>query len=273
MRDPGSIARLGALVALVGSAACSALVACTGTTVDHQAVPQAPTVEHFSISSIDTRYATGLSQEEEAIAAEYEVGERLAEKIQGWATETGMWGGVQSLAIEVDSLLLRKRFATEGLEEWAANTPRPVQDRLGIQVEIRQGERVLHRMEVVREKGLADDHWNAIASTDRAMDDLIAETAWQVVYELTPTGYDEAIIRIGHRDGVQPATVIASKRGLLSYGQMLKGAVTNEYSLGDLDDVYCGASLSKPSWMPWWLWDPVTYKKCKQRAEEAAKRK
>jgi len=159
MRDPGSIARLGALVALVGSAACSALVACTGTTVDHQAVPQAPTVEHFSISSIDTRYATGLSQEEEAIAAEYEVGERLAEKIQGWATETGMWGGVQSLAIEVDSLLLRKRFATEGLEEWAANTPRPVQDRLGIQVEIRQGERgVAGRLRVDTDRLRRGDH-------------------------------------------------------------------------------------------------------------------
>jgi hypothetical protein len=253
-------------------AGCSVLAACTGTTVVHRAVSQAPTAEHFSISSIDVRYATALRPEEEAIAAEYDVGERLAEKIQGWTKETGMWGGAQCLAIEVDSILLRNRFRNGYLEGWDADAPQPVQDRLGIQVEILQGDRVLHRMDVVREKGLGDDHWDTIYSTDRAMDDLIAEAAWQVVYELTPTGFDEAIVRIGHRDGVQPATVIASERGLLGSGQMLKGAATNEFGVGDLDDAYCGASLSKPSWIPWWLWDPVTYQSCKARAEEAAKR-
>jgi hypothetical protein len=31
---------------------------------------------------------------------------------------------------------------------------------------------------------------------------------------------------------------------------------------------------AEPGWMPWWLWaDPVSWKKCKERAEENARRR
>ena len=109
------------------------------------------------------------------------------------------------------------------------------------------------------------------------MDGLIAEVAWQIVYRMTPPGYDEAIIRAGYRDHVRTATTIAAGRGFLSFSEFQKASwalrLTHEEAY--LDDFRCGAALSKPRWMPWWLSAFPRlgfYKRCEARAADAAKR-
>ena len=65
--------------------------------------------------------------------------------------------------------------------------------------------------------------------------------------------------------------MIAGRRGLLSYGQLMKAITMGKFH-HNFVDVGCASALAKPSWYPWWLWAPFSYKKCQSRAIEAAKR-
>ena len=148
------------------------------------------------------------------------------------------------------------------------------EDHLDLDVEVLQEQEVLHRMEIRRTFPVTNRTVQQVLSSQRAIDDLTSDVAWQIVFELTPPGYDEAIILAGHRDGVAPATIVAEKRGLLSVSDLLGSAVTGQSRENSLSDMFCASILAKPSWMPLWLWsDPWSYKKCQERAEEDARRR
>ncbi len=186
-----------------------------------------------------------------------------------------MWGGRQALRLELRSVRLPARW------QWDTHGPLVVgsgvgyrgEDHLDLGVEVLQGRELLHSMEILRTFPVTNRTIQQALSSKRAIDDLTSDVAWQIVFELTPPGYDEAIIRAGHRDGVAPATVVAEKRGLLGYGELLKSAATGQSREASPADIHCAVTLGGPSWIPQWLWaDPWSLKKCKERAEEDARR-
>ena len=229
---------------------------CTGTTVEHEHIPQEHSIEYFSFSEVEAAYAAGLIEESEALVTKYQPGEEISAQVEIYAEETGMWGGIQTVALEVRSIRLPERGKCSD-------------DHLAVAVAIWEADRELHRMEIAHKIDYFDAEWGEIFSSDRAMRDLIGAVAWRIVYEMTPPGFDEAIICAGHGNGIRPATVEAGRRGFLSYGEALKAASENKFDTPT--DAYCAGSLAKPSWLPWWLWD-FGYKKCEARAREAAKR-
>jgi hypothetical protein len=255
----------------------AALLACASTSVEHNAVPRAHTPEHFSFSTIQVVYPSNLTPDHDALVRRYQPCEQVAANVQRWAEETGMWGGQQRLRIEMRSVQLPARW------QWDTHGPLVVgsgvgyrgEDHLDLGVQVLQQEDVLHHMQIARRFPIIDRTIQQTLSAQGAMDDLTLDVAWQIVFELTPPGYDEAIILAGHRDGVHPATTKAARRGLLSWGQGMKAAATGKM---DLADAYCGEALSKPSWLPlwlWWIYDPTYiagYKRCRERAEEDARR-
>ena len=259
----------------VGILALAPLLACTSTVVDHEAVPRAHTPEYFSYSSIEVVYPADLTLEQQALVRRYRPGEEVAHKVRAWFEETGLWGGRQALRLELRSLRLPARW------QWDTHGPLVIgsgvgyrgEDHLDLGVEVLQEQELLHRMEILRTFPVTHRTIQQTLSSQRAIHDLTSDVAWQIVFELTPPGYDEAIIRAGHRDGVAPATVVAEKRGLLGVGELLKSAVTGQSREASFADTYCAATLGGPSWIPQWLWaDPWSLKKCKERAEEDARR-
>jgi hypothetical protein len=256
--------------------ALAPLLACASTVVDHEAVSRAHTPEYFSFSSIEVVYPSDLTSEQEVLVHRYQPGDEVARKVRAWFEETGMWSGRQALRLELHSVRLPAR--------WQWDTYRPLvigsgvgyrgEDHLDLRVEVLQEQKLLHRMGILRTFPVTNRTIQQVLSSKRAIDDLTSDVAWQIVFELTPPGYDEAIILAGHRDGVATATLVAERRGLLSYGELLKDITTGQDQGSSLVDTYCAATLAKPGWMPWWLWaDPVSWKKCKERAEEDARRR
>jgi len=253
------------------------LLGCAQTSVvQHQAVPQAHTPEYISISSIDVEYVESLNARERSLATRYRPGERVAEKIRDWAEETGMWGGAQSLVIRVISVGFKWRF------DHTLRFETPLEnlidtDRLGTEIELRQANRLLHSAHVERSVPEGTQAASPFADySGPSMDHLAADVAWQIVYELTPPGYDETIIRAGVRDRVQAAWHVAARRGLITRDEwsifMMRGA--------DNKDVRCGYLLSKSPELPLWLWKAWTwgpfhmsYEECQERAAQAARRR
>ena len=252
------------------------LLACSSTQVDHQAVARAHTPEHFRFSTIVGVYPTGLSADEQALVQRYRPVEEVARKVRGWSEETGLWGGRQALRIELRSVRLPARW------QWKSAGPLVIgsgvgyrgEDHLDLGVEILQEQKLLHRMEILRTFPATNRSVAQVLSSERAMDDLSSDVAWQIVFELTPPGYDEPIIRAGHRDGVAAATIVAQKRGLLGVGELVGAAATGRSREAGVTDTYCASVLAGPSWMPDWLWaDPISLKKCRERAAEDARRR
>jgi len=260
----------------VGMFALAPFLACASTVVDHEAVSRAHTPEYFSFSSIEVVYPSDLTSEQEVLVHRYQPGDEVARKVRAWFEETGMWSGRQALRLELHSVRLPAR--------WQSDTYGPLvigsgvgyrgEDHLDLRVEVLQEQKLLHRMGILRTFPFTNRTIQQVLSSKRTIDDLTSDVAWQIVFELTPPGYDEAIILAGHRDGVAPATILAEKRGLLSVSELLKSAATGQSREGSLSDTYCAVALAKPSWMPLWLWsDPWSYKKCQERAEEDARRR
>jgi len=250
--------------------------ACTSMVVEHDAIPRDHTPEYFSFSRIDVAYPASLTTEQEALIHRYRPGELVALSIRAWAQETGMWGGPQALRLELRSVRLPARW------QWDRHGPLMVgsgvgyrgEDHLDVGVEVLQEQEVLHRMEVVRTFPALHRTIAQVHSSERAIEDLTSDVAWQIVFELTPPGYDEGVIRAGHRDGVAAATVVAERRGLLGIGEIFEATATQRDREAGLADKYCALTLAKPGWMPWWLWvDPISWKKCHERAEEDARRR
>ncbi len=252
------------------------LLARSSTKVDHQAFPRAHTPEHFRFSTIVGAYPSGLSAGQRALVHRYRPVEAVARKVQAWSEETGLWGGRQALRIELRSVRLPARW------QWDDAGPLVIgsavgyrgEDHLDLGVEILQQQVLLHRMEIKRTFPATNRSVAQVFCSERAMDDLSSDVAWQIVFELTPPGYDEPIIRAGHRDGVAAATMVAEKRGLLNVGELLGAAATGRSREAGVTDKYRASVLAGPSWMPDWLWaDPVSLKKCRERAAEDARRR
>ena len=251
----------------------AALTACTGTAVTRD-VQTTRAVEAFSIQAVRVRYPPGLSTEQARLVEAYRPAERIGARVEEWARELGMWGSPDVLTLKVDRLRLPAR--------WKTNQHGPIligtsagyrgEDHLGMRVDISRYDETLIELDILRSIAAFERRFPGLFSSDYAMNAMIDELAWQVLYELTPPGYDEGVILLGHEKDVDTATIVAARRGLLSYATMLKESAAGTFRW-NLQDNWCGSSLSKPAWIPWILWDPFTYKSCQARAAEDAQRR
>lgn len=249
------------------------LTACTGTAVTRE-IQSTRTIETFSIQEIRTRYPLNLSPEQLKLIETYQPAERIAARLEEWAKDLGMWGSPDVLTLNVDRLRLPARWETSqhGPIVIGSAAGYRGEDHLGMHVDVsRFGDRVFE-LDILRSVGAFERRFPELFSSDYAMSAMIDELAWQVLYELSPPGFDEGVILLGHKNGVDTATIVAARRGLLSYGTMLKESAAGTFRWS-LRDNWCGSALSKPAWIPWFLWAPFTYKSCQARAVEHARRR
>jgi hypothetical protein len=261
--------------------------------VSHRPGPRDHTIEIFSISSVEATYSPALQGADRILAAERRPGEAIAERVREWSQATGLWGGPLALRIEIQSV----RF-----DQLPETLPDSVsvdfeKSAFGVGVEIFDDADLVHRMDV----GTHRKAWRGASNlsettSDGRFDALVNEIAWQIVYELTPPGYDEEIIRLGYLEDVFPAGVAAGRRGMLTAGQIWLdggfGVGVNLLVSDDDDDFHCAFTLAKPSWIASWMWGcwvlnfpmptawinlafhshDLSYEECQQRARKAAER-
>jgi hypothetical protein len=251
----------------------AALTACTKTAVVRE-VQTTRAIETFSIQAIRGRYPPNLDSEEAKLVEAYRPVERIAARVQEWAKELGMWGSPDVLTLEVDRLRLPARWETSrhGPIVIGSAVGYRGEDHLGMHVDVSRYDENLFELDILRSIATFERRWPELFSSDFAMNAMIDELAWQVMYELSPPGHDEGVILLGHENGVDTATIVAARRGLLSYGTMLKESAAGTFRWSLLD-AGCGSVLAKPAWVPWFVWAPFTYKSCQARAAEHAQRR
>ncbi len=265
MRLRGALALyLGLVTAIVSG--------CTSTGVRRQ-VKGTRVIEFFSIQAVHVRYPSGLDPDQMALVQRYQPGELVASRVEEWSRELGMWGSPDELTIIVDRLRLPVRWKTSQHGPIVIGTAAGYrgEDHLGMRVEVRRNEELVYEIDVLRSVAALDRRFPELFSSDYSMGAMIDELAWRILYELTPPGYDEEVILLGHERNVGSATMKAARRGLLSYGTMLKESAEGTFRW-NLKDNVCGSALSKPGWLPWFFWAPITYKPCEARAEMDARR-
>jgi len=245
---------------------------CTSTAIRRE-VQSAHIVESFSIQAIHIQYPKNLNPDQEALIAKYQPGERIGSRVEEWSRELGMWGAPDELTIRVDRLRLPARWETiqHGPIIIGSAAGYRGEDHLGMRIEVWRNEEVVYELDILRSVAAFERRFPELFNSDYAMGAMIDELAWRVLYELTPPGYDDAVILLGHERNVASATIKAARRGLLSYGAILKESAAGTFRW-NVKDVACGAALSKPRSVPWFLWAPFSYKACQDRAEKDARR-
>ena len=108
--------------------------------------------------------------------------------------------------------------------------------------------------EVRTELGAMDRSIGEDYSAEFALDNMIDNLAWRIVFDLTPAGHDDRILNIAKEEGVVPAIQELGWRGELSYGEVLKYSAVDTFR-GNFKLVSCAASLAKPDGVPAFIWD------------------
>src|SRR5262245_66520347 len=98
-----------------------------------------------------------------------------------------------------------------------------------MQVEASRYGKPIVELDILRSIAAFERRWPELFSSSYSMNVMIDELAWHVLYELTSPGYDERVILLGHENGVDTATIVAARRGLLSYGTMLKESAAGTF--------------------------------------------
>ena len=138
--------------------ACSAYkTAPTETSVEHAPIPREHTFEALSISSVEVHDADDLSLKQRALSLKYQPGEQIATRVREWSETTGVWGGPQSLRLEIAAIRLLERNLLFDSYATDRETDEGVEDRLGVIAEVRENGEVVHRIDLERTQGFLGD--------------------------------------------------------------------------------------------------------------------
>jgi hypothetical protein len=267
--DLGIVGGVGALLVLGIACGCYK-TAPTGSEIVHDSPSRARPPESISISSIEAGYSDELSLKQRALGLKYEPAEGIAKLVRKWCERVGIWGGPQSLHIEARAARIKHRLFHPNDYVADRENDEGVMDRLAVAAEVREGEEVVHTVDLERTQGfLGDTTWGAIFSQEVAMNNLIEDIAWRIVFELTPPGYDDEIIRLGYESYVHSATVLAYRRGLLTAADYFRLRIIRMNIFGDYPiDFFCGIEIALSEAED----SSETFLECSARAEQSRSR-
>jgi hypothetical protein len=220
-RACGSVDRIEACAVLLG---CLSLAACTSTQVTGDR-PELEEVQSFRIGSTETRYAADLPADRISRAREHRVVLEVASLVEDWMTETGRWGGADTVRIEVD----RFRLPAAGTR-WATAQAKG-NDYLGAEVSVLREGQPLARFQVEHTIGAGDRSIAENYSADRALENLVEAVAWSVAHELTPFEERRGIFEVGKREQIERAIEMLELCGELSYAEAAKYGALGKISL------------------------------------------
>jgi hypothetical protein len=217
-----SVDNIGACAALLG---CLSLVACTSTQVAGDR-PEIEELQSFRIGSTETSYGADLPADRISRAREHRVVLDVARLLEEWMTETGRWGGPDTVRIEID----RFRLPAAGTR-WATAQAKG-NDYLGAEVSVMRDGQSLATFHVEHTIGAGDRSIAENYSADRALENLVEAVAWSVAYELTPFEERRGIFEIGKREQIERAIEMLELCGELSYAETMKYSALGKISLG-----------------------------------------
>jgi hypothetical protein len=226
-----------------------AILACSTTTSTSSEGPTfgPRSVRPVLFASVSVHYSPTLDGDRRQRAIEGSVAERVQEKMLATMDATGLLGGQHGLDVELTE------FRLPAGARWMTG-PMKGNDYLASHVEVRDGESVLAASEISTQLGAMDRSIGENYSADFALENMIDNLAWMIVFEASAPGQDGQAVRLATVDGVVPAVQEAGWRGDLDYGEVLKYAATDAFrGQGKLS--VCASSLSKPDGVPAFLWD------------------
>ena len=241
-------------------------VACSTTTAGRRAAaPDHRLLTPLPIGPVSVRYSDGLAVDRRQRAQENSVAPRLESNIRHLLEATGLSPGDNRLEVELTEF----RLPASGTR-WMTGQLKG-NDYLDSSVTVRgvEGSPIVIG-DVRAQLGAMDRSIGENFSADFALKNLLDNLGWRIVFELTPPGRDDAILKLGKEMGIVPAIQELGWRGGLTYGEAVKYASTDSFR-GDAKLVACVSSLAKPGWLPAFLWDfPLfgLHGACAKTAEE-----
>ena len=262
-RQRGSVTylhRYGIIGLLVFGAACSSTTATL-----REGVPDQRSLPPFLIGAVVVRYSNELAPDRKQRAEYNSVAQRLESKVREWLDATQLSSGDNGLEIGLTEFRLPASGTRWTTAQFKGN------DYLDSSVAVRGAEGAVIASAGVRAQlGAMDRSIGENYSADFALDNLLDNLAWRIVFELSPPGRDDLLLTLAKEKGVVPAIQELGWRGELSYGEVLKYSASDTFR-GNLKLASCAGSLAKPDWMPAFLWDfPMfgLHGSCMKLAEE-----
>ena len=190
-----------------------------------------------------------LAPDRKQRAEENSIAQRLESEVRQWLDATQLSSGENRLEIEVTEFWLPASGTRWMTAQLKGN------DYLNSSVAVRGAEGAVIASAGVRTQlGAMDRSLGENYSADFALENLLDNLAWRIVFELTPPGHDDLLLKLAKEKGVVPAIQELGWRGGLSYGELLKYSALDTFR-GNAKLGACAGSLAKPDWMPAFLWD------------------
>ena len=224
--------------------------ACSTTTANvREVAPDQRSLPPLLIGAVTVRYSNELPLDRTQRAESNSIAQRLESKVRQWLDATQLSPGDNQLEIELTEFRLPASGTRWLTAQFKGN------DDLGSSVAVRGADGTVIASGGVRTQlGAMDRSLGENYSADFALDNMLDNLAWRIVFELTPPGQDDPLLKMAKEQGVVPAIQELGWRGELSYGEALKYSASNTFR-GDIKLASCAGSLAKPDWMPAFLWD------------------
>jgi len=204
---------------------CLSLAACTSTKVVEGPAAMGEG-QSLQVGSIESGYTADLLPDRLSRLREHRVALEVARLVEEWMTETGQWGGPDTVRIEVD----RFRLPAAGTR-WLTGSAKG-NDYLGARVSMIRDGQPLMTFHVEHTLGAGDRSIAENYSADRALENLEEAVAWSIAHEITPFEKRREIFEIGKREQIQRAIEMLELCGELSYAESMKYSALGKLSMG-----------------------------------------